>query len=721
MSMRVTTTMAQAGFRRAISRQVPRTLSTTASSFLGRSSAPTATPVIGTTSASQIRSMTTSLASQKIDLAPKIAAFRKSVEAHLPADGKGVVLATAWIVTDQIILDLLAREFPEICKGMSLVAVDTLHLFPETLDLMRETQARYGKEAKIYLPLGCKTTADFNAKFGHCETTSHDEFDFNSKVEPFQRGLSECEKDILITGRRMDQGSARVQMDEWEPDKGTFNPCAGWSWTEVLQYIDEFDVPYNKRHDLVFRSDSDIPAVERHAEGLPWEVTNLGAPYWRFSEEELAGGKERYYVAKSFGDYHTSVPVQIHESERAGRFVRYGNTECGIHTRAVIKGAPHGGKLVDLYFDGTDEEKKELLDSAEFTFELNERQACDVELLANGGFSPLEGFMDSNTYDRVVEHMRLPELELWGMPITLDTQSEEIAVGSTVKLTYKGQNLAVMTVSDKYTPDKTKEAKMCFGTTSLEHPNVYELAAERGKYYLGGEIIAFEAPARPFPCKTPAEIREEIDANGAKNVVAFQCRNPVHRAHFELFWRIQGMIDDSMVLVHPTCGPTQLTDIAGDVRFHTYEALQAQLKDEKLDKGISWAYLPYSMLLSGPREAIQHMIIRKNFGANHFIIGRDMAGTKSTLDGEDFYGPDDAKEMGLKYQDELGVTVVPFKNMVYTAEEGFMFDDQAKEKGLKIEKLSGTEFRRKLRAGEDIPEWFSFSSVIKVLQDSVKA
>lgn len=384
-------------------------------------------------------------------------------------------------------------------------------------------------------------------------------------------------------------------------------------------------------------------------------------------------------------------------------------------------GAPHGGTLVDLAFQGSDLEKEKLISSCKFHHELNERQVCDVELLANGGFSPLTGFMGQEDYDSVVKDMRLANKKLWAMPITFDTDCGLVQVGDKMCLNYQGQVIGVLTVEEKYIPNKVLEAKNTFGTSSLEHPNIYELAAVRGKYYLGGSITTFEVPSRPFPCKTPTELRAEIAANGAKNVVAFQCRNPVHRAHFELFWRIQGMIDDSMVLVHPTCGPTQMTDIAGDVRFHTYEALQVQLKDEKLDKGISWAYLPYSMLLSGPREAIQHMIIRKNFGANHFIIGRDMAGTKSTLDGEDFYGAEDAIQMGLQHEKELGVKVVPFKNMVYTKEEGFMFDDQAKEKGLKVEKLSGTEFRRKLRAGEEIPEWFSFSSVIKVLQESVKA
>jgi len=667
------------------------------------------------------RNMTTNLGAKNIDLTSKIEQFKSDVQTHLPADGKGVCLASAFIVTDQIMLALMATHFPEITKGMTLIAVDTMHLFPETVDLMKATEEKYGKKMSLYKPVDCETTDDFSAKYGHCEAISHADFDFHSKVEPFQRALSESNKEILITGRRMDQGSARLEMDVWEPDKKTFNPCAGWSWEEVLAYVDQYEVPYNKKHDMVFRSASEVPATERHLDAVNWEAVNLGKPYWQCTEDELKAGANNYYVFKSFGDFHTSVPVSISESERSGRFVRYGNTECGIHTRSVIEGAPHGGNLVNLMFTGDAAAKKALIDSCDHTVELTERQACDVELMCNGGFSPLDGFMNEETYTNVVEYMRLPELELWGMPITFDTSSEDIKEGDRILLTYNGQQIATMDVDEKFKPNKVKEASECFKTTSLEHPNVLELVAERGQYYLGGPLTGLDVPNRPFPCKTPAEVREEIVANGAKNVVAFQCRNPVHRAHFELFWRVQGMLTDpTMVLVHPTCGPTQSTDIQAATRFLTYEALQGQLKEENLDSGISWAYLPYSMLLSGPREAIQHMIIRKNFGCNHFIIGRDMAGTKSTLDGEDFYGPDDAKDYGLKYQDELGVKVVPFENMVYTVEGGFMPDSEAKGKGFKPAKLSGTEFRRKLRAGEQIPEWFSFKSVIDVLESEIK-
>merc|ERR1712087_553456 len=205
------------------------------------------------------------------------------------------------------------------------------------------------------------------------------------------------------------------------------------------------------------------------------------------------------------------------------------------------------------------------------------------------------------------------------------------------------------------------------------------------------------------------------------DVVAFQCRNPVHRAHYELFTRAldaPNVADDAVVLVHPTCGPTQEDDIPGPVRFKTYEVLQAETKDTEAGKKTRWAYLPYSMHMAGPREAIQHMIIRKNFGCTHFIIGRDMAGSKSSVTGEDYYGAYDAQDFAKEISEKLGVQTVPSLNIVYTEEEGYVTADIASDKGLSIKKLSGTKFRQMLRAGDDIPEWFAFKSVVKVLREN---
>lgn len=351
--------------------------------------------------------------------------------------------------------------------------------------------------------------------------------------------------------------------------------------------------------------------------------------------------------------------------------------------------------------------------------EIDERGACDLELLVNGGFSPLRGFMTEKEYTSVVDNMRLPELQLWGIPIVLHTDDANLSVGQSVLLKHRNdagelQSLAVLNITSKWIPDKVNEAQKVFGTTRLDHPGVKEISFERGKYYIGGSVIGLEYPKRKdITIQTPREVRNFLPKG--KEIVAFQCRNPIHRAHFELFTRVPDQIQNSVVLVHPTCGPTQDGDIDWRLRFLTYEALQ----QHKPNPAVFWAYLPYSMHMGGPREAIQHMIIRKNFGATHFIIGRDMAGCKSTITGEDFYGPYDAQDFAKKYEKELGVKVVPFKQLVYTEERGFIDEDEAKAHNLKALKLSGTEFRARLKNGKDIPEWFAFSPVVKILREKV--
>ncbi|EIE21437.1 ATP sulfurylase [Coccomyxa subellipsoidea C-169] len=373
---------------------------------------------------------------------------------------------------------------------------------------------------------------------------------------------------------------------------------------------------------------------------------------------------------------------------------------------------PHGGKLVNLML--ADSAKEQAVASCSKELELSDRNACDVELLCVGAFSPLEGFMSEQQYLSVVQNMRLPNDLLFGLPVVLDTNSEDYQPGDRVLLKYQGQSLAVFTVESKWVPNKPLEAKNCYGTTSIEHPAVQMISMERGKYYMGGKVEGLELPKRVFPCATPAEVRATLPEG--RDVLAFQCRNPIHRAHYELFIRAldaPNVSPDSVCLVHPTCGPTQDDDIPGIVRYHTYEVLKKEVNNPRL----RWAYLPYSMHMAGPREAIQHMIIRKNYGCTHFIIGRDMAGCKSTLSGEDFYGPYDAQDTAKANAKELGMDTVPSLNITYTEEKGYVTADVADAEGLHQLKLSGTKFRKMLRAGEDIPEWFAFKSVVDVLRN----
>ena len=375
--------------------------------------------------------------------------------------------------------------------------------------------------------------------------------------------------------------------------------------------------------------------------------------------------------------------------------------------------APYGGTLVDLMVSAT--EHAALKASATTSIECSDRNACDVELLVVGGFSPERGFMHQADYDSVVAGHRTTSGYLFGLPIVMDTDREDVAVGDKVLLTYKGQDLALLTVGDRWEPDKVVEAKGCYGTTSLEHPAVRMIATERRRYYLGGLIQGLQLPERVFPCKTPAEVRAGLP--DGEDVVAFQCRNPIHRAHYELFTRAlhaQNVSEKAVVLVHPTCGPTQQDDIPGAVRFQTYERLASEVDNSR----IRWAYLPYAMHMAGPREALQHMIIRRNYGCTHFIIGRDMAGCKSSLSGDDFYGPYDAQNFAKECAPELTMETVPSLNLVFTDEEGYVTAEHAEARGLHVKKLSGTQFRKMLRSGEEIPEWFAFRSVVEVLRAS---
>lgn len=388
-------------------------------------------------------------------------------------------------------------------------------------------------------------------------------------------------------------------------------------------------------------------------------------------------------------------------------------------TSANVDGltAPHGGKLINKMVND-DAEKAKIISSANKVVEVNERQSCDIELIMNGGFSPLEGFMNQDDYTSVVENMRLKNNLLFGLPVVLDTYDDSINVGDKVLLRWNNTDMAVIDVEDKYQPSKEIEALNCYGTSSIEHPGVRLISMERGPTYLGGNITGLNIPERVFYCATPQEVRDMLPKN--KDVVAFQNRNPIHRAHYELFMKALDAPnvnkDGAVVLVHPTCGPTQGDDIPGNVRYLTYEVLKKEL-EEQGNQSVKWAYLPYSMHMAGPREAIQHSMIRKNFGCTHFIIGRDMAGSKSSVTGDDYYGPYEAQELAIKCSDELGIQMVPSLNLVYTKEtDSYITADEAKEKGYEAMKLSGTEFRRKLRSGEDIPEWFAFKSVVEVLR-----
>jgi sulfate adenylyltransferase len=379
---------------------------------------------------------------------------------------------------------------------------------------------------------------------------------------------------------------------------------------------------------------------------------------------------------------------------------------------------PHGGVLKNLYLaaDFAVQEKRQAVEYP--SWDLTPRQACDIELLLNGAFSPLEGFMGRADYDRVVKEMRLADGTLWPMPITLDVTkafAEKVGKGSRIALRDgEGVMIAVMDVSDVYEPDLQQEARSVFGSLDRKHPAVTFLTERSNPVYIGGRLQGITQPMHydfKHLRESPAELRTRFEKLGWRKIVAFQTRNPMHRAHQELTFRAARQAEASL-LIHPVVGMTKPGDIDHYTRVRCYEHLQKQYPEQTT----ALSLLPLAMRMGGPREAVWHAIIRKNFGCTHFIVGRDHAGPGKGSDGKDLYGPYDAQELVKKFEKELGIEMVPFREMVFAENRAqYIPEDEAKPED-KILNISGTEFRRRLQEGLDIPDWFSFSDVVEELR-----
>ncbi|MCL5776775.1 bifunctional sulfate adenylyltransferase/adenylylsulfate kinase [Limibaculum sp. FT325] len=350
--------------------------------------------------------------------------------------------------------------------------------------------------------------------------------------------------------------------------------------------------------------------------------------------------------------------------------------------------------------------------------DLTHRQVCDLELLMNGGFAPLKGFLGEADYDSVVEHMRLSDGALWPIPVTLDV-SEEFAArvepGQDIALRdAEGVILAIMSVTDKWVPNKKREAEKVFGADDLAHPAVNYLHHTAGKVYLGGPVTGLQQPVHyDFKGRrdTPNELRAYFRKMGWRKVVAFQTRNPLHRAHQELTFRAAKEAEANL-LIHPVVGMTKPGDVDHFTRVRCYEAVL----DKYPPATTHMSLLNLAMRMAGPREAVWHGIIRKNHGCTHFIVGRDHAGPGKNSQGKDFYGPYDAQEMFKQYEAETGIEMVPFKQMVYVQERAQYFPADEVEQGMTVLDISGTELRRRLREGLEIPDWFSFPEVVTELR-----
>jgi len=382
--------------------------------------------------------------------------------------------------------------------------------------------------------------------------------------------------------------------------------------------------------------------------------------------------------------------------------------------------APHGGELVNLLTD-IDRAASLKTESRDWpSLDLNARQLCDLELLLSGAFSPLQGFLTKADYERVCGEMRLADGTLWPIPIMLDVSeelAEKLSAGSNIALRdAEGVMIAALNVEDVWQPDREEEANAVFGTTNREHPGVAQLLDRTNPYYVGGTITGLSAVGH-YDYKllrhTPAELRSEFAKLGWTKVVAFQTRNPMHRAHQELTLRAAKEIEANL-LIHPVVGMTKPGDVDHYTRVRCYQALLHRYPR----KTAMLSLLPLAMRMAGPREAVWHAIIRKNHGCTHLIVGRDHAGPGNDSSGQAFYGPYDAQELLQQHEAELGVAMVPFKLMVYVQDQDtYAPIDEIKE-GTRTLNISGTELRNRLAMGKEIPEWFTFADVATELRRS---
>ena len=368
-----------------------------------------------------------------------------------------------------------------------------------------------------------------------------------------------------------------------------------------------------------------------------------------------------------------------------------------------------------------DRAQKIKMEAAELvSWDLTPRQICDLELLMNGGFNPLKGFLSQADYNCVVENMRLADDALWPIPITLDVSqgfADSVELGQDIALRdQEGVILATITVTDSWLPNKAREAEMVFGSDDLAHPAVNYLHNQAGAVYLGGPVTGIQQPVHyDFRGRrdTPNELRAYFHKMGWRRVVAFQTRNPLHRAHQELTFRAAKEAQANL-LIHPVVGMTKPGDIDHFTRVRCYEAVL----DQYPSSTTAMSLLNLAMRMAGPREAVWHGLIRANHGCTHFIVGRDHAGPGKNSVGEDFYGPYDAQELFRSFESEICVEMVDFKHMVYVQERAQYEPADEVEKGFTVLNISGTELRRRLSEGLEIPEWFSFPQVVSELRKS---
>jgi sulfate adenylyltransferase len=369
----------------------------------------------------------------------------------------------------------------------------------------------------------------------------------------------------------------------------------------------------------------------------------------------------------------------------------------------------HGGVLVDLVA-GRDRAAQLLLGALRWpSWQLTPRQLCDVELLACGGFSPLRGFLGQADYDAVCRSMRLADGTLWPIPVTLDLPDSVLAsVGAGGMLALRdpeGVMVAALQVTEAWRPDLEAEALAVFGTVDPTHPGVQHLRQRTNPWYVSGPLEVLQIPEHyDFRTlrRTPAQLRAEFVRRGWNRVVAFNTRNPMHRAHLELTLRAVRQTDANL-LIHPVVGLTKPGDVDRFIRVRCYQALLPSYPPGR----VMLSLLPLAMRMGGPRETLWHAIIRRNYGATDFIVGRDQVGPGLDASGRPFYRLYEAQELALRHEAELGVRIVPFRQLVYLQDAGTYVEEDQIPPSTRVLSLSGTDLRRRLTAGEELPEWFT--------------
>jgi len=380
---------------------------------------------------------------------------------------------------------------------------------------------------------------------------------------------------------------------------------------------------------------------------------------------------------------------------------------------------PHGGKLVNLYcpHDLVNSLKKQSIDY--FSIDLTPRQLFDLELILNGGFSPLKGFMTQKEYDSVVEKGTLPNGLCWPIPVYLDVPekaAEQLSIDQSIALRdMEGFLLAIMTISDIWQPDKCREAESIYDSADPTHPGVAQLLESEKKYYIGGTILGLQHPVH-FDYKmlrlNPVDSRAFFQRMGWRRIMAFDTYKPLHNAHKEMAL-LAARQNKVNIFMHPIVGLTHPGDIDHYARVRCFEAIIKTFPADSVILGL----LPLAMRMAGPKEALWHAIIRKNYGCTHFMVSLDHADPFSSSPKERFYPRGAAQQYVADHEKATGVTMVEFKKMVYLpARAQYLPVDRCREDETQTLELSATELKRRLTFDLDIPAWFSPPEVVRVLK-----